>query len=112
MLKFLEIDSTFSVVALAFGAKESATINNVFTIVNVSVVLYVIVCGSINADPSNWSLPPEDIPEGSGKGGFFPFGIAGVIKGAAICFYGFIGKFEHGFNHPQGLTSLEFQVLT
>lgn len=66
-------------------------INNIFTIVNVSVVLYVIIAGSTKADPSNWSIASEDVPEGYGKGGFLPYGISGIIKGAAICFYGFIG---------------------
>lgn len=78
-------------IALAFGAKESATINNVFTMINVSVVLYVIITGSFKADPKNWQLSADDVPEGLGEGGFFPYGLSGVIKGAAICFYGFIG---------------------
>lgn len=43
------------------------------------------------ADPSNWQIPEEEVTEGFGTGGFLPYGIGGVIKGAAICFYGFIG---------------------
>ena len=78
--------------ALAFGAKESSLINNVFTLTNLSVVLYVIITGSFKADPSNWNIPPEQVPEPQyGDGGFAPYGITGIIKGAAICFYGFIG---------------------
>lgn len=77
--------------ALAFGAKESSVINNAFTLTNLAVVLYVIITGSFKADPANWQIPPEKVPENYGEGGFFPYGMAGVLKGAAICFYGFIG---------------------
>lgn len=45
------------------------------------------------ADVKNWSIPAEQVEAdgGQGTGGFAPFGIAGIVKGAAICFYGFIG---------------------
>lgn len=77
--------------ALAFGAKESSMLNNIFTMTNLTVVLYVIITGSFLADPANWQIPAEQVPPGYGDGGFAPYGMAGVLKGAAICFYGFIG---------------------
>ncbi|GJQ71278.1 hypothetical protein Trydic_g11016 [Trypoxylus dichotomus] len=77
-------------VALAFGMKKSSIMNNIFTAVNIMVVLFVIVAGSMNADPNNWRVEPNN-DAAIGEGGFFPFGISGMIKGAATCFYAFIG---------------------
>ncbi|KYN07288.1 Low affinity cationic amino acid transporter 2 [Cyphomyrmex costatus] len=79
--------------ALAFGAKESSMVNNIFTLVNLSVVLFVIIAGSLKADINNWKTEPSctDTDCQFGNGGFMPYGISGVITGAAACFYGFIG---------------------
>ncbi|ERL86803.1 hypothetical protein D910_04208 [Dendroctonus ponderosae] len=77
-------------VALAFGAKESSLVNNVFTLVNICIVLLVIVSGIFKSDPNNWSRTAQEAM-GVGLGGFAPYGIKGIIKGAAKCFYGFIG---------------------
>ncbi|XP_011305461.1 cationic amino acid transporter 2 isoform X2 [Fopius arisanus] len=81
--------------ALAFGAKESSLANNIFTFVNLGVVLFVIIAGSFKADAKNWKLE-NPCPKGgddcpNGIGGFAPFGISGILTGAATCFYGFIG---------------------
>lgn len=77
--------------ALAFGAKESVLVNNIFTLVNLAVVVFVIVTGCFLADVRNWSIPGDRVPADAGAGGFAPFGVAGIIRGAAVCFYGFIG---------------------
>ncbi|GJQ71280.1 hypothetical protein Trydic_g11018 [Trypoxylus dichotomus] len=87
----LGVTLVFSV-ALALGAKESSMVNNVFTSVNLLVVLFVIITGFWQVDTGNWSIPKNKVPsEKYGNGGFAPYGINGIIKGAATCFYGFIG---------------------
>lgn len=96
--------------ALAFGAKESSFVNNIFTLVNLIVVVAVITSGLwkskfkkiviivnhfcfiiVLVNSSNWNIPEDQVPEGYGTGGFAPYGFSGIIKGAATCFYGFIG---------------------
>ncbi|KAM3615817.1 uncharacterized protein V6R79_008309 [Siganus canaliculatus] len=93
---------------LAFGVKESAMVNKVFTCVNVLVLLFVIISGLIKGNLKNWNLNPDEIlnatdnsslnvsvplppKESLGEGGFMPFGLTGVFSGAATCFYAFVG---------------------
>jgi hypothetical protein len=38
-------------VALALGVKESSLVNNLFTIVNIGVVMFVILAGSFKGKP-------------------------------------------------------------
>ncbi|KAG9267225.1 cationic amino acid transporter 2-like [Astyanax mexicanus] len=91
---------------LAFGVKESAIVNKIFTAVIVVVLLFVIISGFIKGDIANWQLTEEDIinatvsvnssinstvPVNYGVGGFFPFGFEGTLAGAATCFYAFVG---------------------
>lgn len=82
--------------ALAFGLRKSTIINNIFTITNVLVVIFVIIAGSFKANFENWNVDPKADPTlaekyNIGKGGFFPFGFEGTLKGAATCFFGFVG---------------------
>lgn len=80
---------------LSLGVGESTKFSNIFTVCNVGVVLYVIICGCFKIDFHNWNIVPEEVPEdqreGVGAGGFLPFGFNGVINGAATCFFGFQG---------------------
>ncbi|CRK89275.1 CLUMA_CG003034, isoform A [Clunio marinus] len=80
-------------VILAIGVKESSMLNNIFTCVNLVTVSIVLIAGGIKSNPANWAIAKEDIPEGvrGGEGGFMPYGIAGIMAGAAKCFYGFVG---------------------
>ncbi|TDH04878.1 hypothetical protein EPR50_G00137920 [Perca flavescens] len=95
---------------LAFGVKESAMVNKVFTCINVLVLLFMVVSGLVKGTLKNWQLDPEEIlhanntsnsslnltdilptKESLGEGGFMPFGFSGVLSGAATCFYAFVG---------------------
>lgn len=76
--------------ALLMGVKESATLNKIMTVVNVSCILFIILLGSSKVDPANWtidavpvngtSLAPADCV-GSHKG-FVPCGLSGVLLGS------------------------------
>ncbi|XP_051824386.1 cationic amino acid transporter 3 [Antechinus flavipes] len=88
---------------LALGASESALVTKVFTGVNLVVLGFIIVAGFIKGDIHNWQLTEKDYqlaastPNGNrsigslGSGGFMPFGVGGILRGAATCFYAFVG---------------------
>ena len=59
--EYLTLSTFHFTVVLALGVKESTTMNNVFTLVNLAVVTYVIICGSVRADVTNWSISPDRV---------------------------------------------------
>src|SRR5436309_3132815 len=63
---------------LIYGIRESARTNNVIVITKVAVVVFVISFGAFLIHPTNWHP-------------FVPTGIGGVMSGAAIVFFAFIG---------------------
>lgn len=80
-------------VMLMIGVKESTKFNTYFTGVNFMIIIYCVVVGFFKVDFANWSIDPDTVPPDyvGGKGGFFPFGISGMLSGAATCFYSFVG---------------------
>ncbi len=73
---------------LVRGTKESGAVNAVIVIIKVAVVLFFIAIGVGHINPANYHLPPG--PQ-TGLGGYFPFGIAGTLGGAAFMFFAYIG---------------------
>ncbi|GDX49346.1 amino acid permease [Bacteroidota bacterium] len=72
------------------GTQESATVNAVIVFVKVAIVLVFIIVGWQFIKPENHT--PYLIPEGTiGHEGFFKWGWGGVLGGAAIVFFAFIG---------------------
>jgi basic amino acid/polyamine antiporter, APA family len=72
------------------GTAESATFNAIIVAVKVAIVLAFIAVGWKFINPANHS--PFMIPEGvAGHEGFFQHGWGGVLRGAGIVFFAFIG---------------------
>src|SRR5713101_3072848 len=63
---------------LIYGIRESARTNNTIVITKLAVVVFVISFGAFMIHPTNWHP-------------FVPTGIGGVMSGAAIVFFAFIG---------------------
>ncbi|XP_070306490.1 cationic amino acid transporter 3-like isoform X2 [Odocoileus virginianus] len=109
------------VVLLALGVPESAWVYRVFTGINLSVLSFIIISGFIKGDLHNWKLTEQDYELATavfthslgppGAGGFVPFDFEGVLRGAATCFYAFVGfaaitTTERGDLKPQRSISL------
>jgi basic amino acid/polyamine antiporter, APA family len=63
---------------LVIGIRESAGANTIIVIIKTAVVIFVIAFGAFMVNPPNWHP-------------FVPNGFAGVMSGAAIVFFAFIG---------------------
>src|ERR1043165_2385918 len=65
-------------ILLIYGIRESATTNSTIVLIKVAVVVFFIAFGSFMVNPTNWHP-------------FMPSGFGGVMSGAAIVFFAFIG---------------------
>lgn len=68
------------------GIKQSAFVNNIIVVIKVSVILLFIGFGLSYIDTSNWT---PYIPENTG--GYGNFGWTGILRGAAVVFYAYLG---------------------
>ena len=60
------------------GVKDSSTFNNVMTVMNISVLILVVIAGMGSVETDN--LTP-----------FMPHSVSGVVAGAGLVFFAFIG---------------------
>ncbi|XP_042847830.1 cationic amino acid transporter 3-like [Panthera tigris] len=78
-----------------------SSVIKMFTLVKILVLSFVIISGFIKGHLYNWKLTEEDYAMAGlndtsslgplGSGGFVSFGFEGILRGAATCFYVFIG---------------------
>src|SRR3982750_1229491 len=65
-------------ILLVYGIRESARANTAIVVLKVAVVVFVIAFGGFMVNPGNWHP-------------YMPNGFTGVMSGAAIVFFAFIG---------------------
>jgi APA family basic amino acid/polyamine antiporter len=73
-------------VLIVIGIRESANVNSAIVLVKLSVVIIVILAGAAFVNTANWHpfIPPNN-------GTFGEFGWSGVVRGAGIIFFAYIG---------------------
>ncbi|MBC8930276.1 amino acid permease, partial [Escherichia coli] len=79
---FINLPAIIIVLVIAFlltlGIKESTRVNTIMVIIKVGVILLFLVVGVFYVKPDNWQP-------------FMPFGISGVMNGAALVFFAYLG---------------------
>lgn len=65
-------------VLLCIGVKQSARFNAIVVFIKLATIAFFIVVASRHVDPKNWT-------------NFLPFGWSGVMSGAALVFFAYIG---------------------
>lgn len=71
------------------GIKESASFNSIIVVIKVLVVVLFIIAGIGYVNPSNLGM--GCVAGSPGCAQFMPFGFSGVVTGAAVIFFAYIG---------------------
>src|SRR5215218_5614194 len=73
-------------IILVIGIKESARFNNAIVFIKIAIIFLVIGVGFMYVNTANWH---PFIPENTGR--FGEFGWSGVLRGAGVIFFAYIG---------------------
>ena len=73
-------------IILVIGIRESARFNNAIVFIKMAIIFLVIGVGFMYVNTANWH---PFIPENTGK--FGEFGWSGVLRGAGVIFFAYIG---------------------
>ena len=71
---------------LVVGIQESARVNAAIVVIKVSVLVVFIAAGAAYVRPENWT---PFVPRNTGE--FGHFGYSGIVRGAAVVFFAFMG---------------------
>ncbi|XP_025125342.2 cationic amino acid transporter 3 isoform X2 [Bubalus bubalis] len=112
---------------LVLGARESVLVGKISTGINLLVLSFIILSGFIKGDRHNWKLTEQDYTLNTsetgdiyslgplGSGGFVPFDYDGILHGAALCFYSFVGFDDivtKGEKAPNPHRSIPISIMT
>jgi APA family basic amino acid/polyamine antiporter len=79
---FINLPAALLIVGLAWllseGVKESARFNKIVVFIKLAAILFFIAVAAFNVNPTNWHP-------------FAPFGWHGIVGGAALIFFAYIG---------------------
>lgn len=70
---------------LVRGVKHSAAVNTLLVLVKVGVLIGFVLVGARHVDPANWA---PFVPANEGG---FRYGIPGILRGASVVFFAFLG---------------------
>ena len=70
-------------VTVIVGIHINAIVNNILAVTNVIFLSFIVIVSFVYAEPNNWLNVDH--------GGLLPFGFSGVLTGAAMCFFTYVG---------------------
>ncbi len=78
---------------LVVGIRQSARFNTIMVVIKLAIISIFILAGISHVDPANWitTTNPQGafVPPSAGQSGVF--GWSGVLRGAAVVFFAYIG---------------------